>query len=60
MLWLRENADWFFSGLGVAIISGIAFVIRQVFYKSNSGQSQNTSGGSKAIQAGRDVKIDKK
>lgn len=60
MDWFKENADWFFSGVGVALLSCIGFILRRFLSSSEASQSQKVSNNSHAIQAGRDVKIDKK
>ncbi|MCE1273400.1 MAG: hypothetical protein LWW75_02605 [Chlorobiales bacterium] len=55
MDWIIQNAEWVFSGIGVAVITGIASLI---FKKkgASSKQSIRSGAGSTNFQAGQDIK----
>lgn len=54
--YIRDNANWIFSGIGITALTAIAYFIR-LWFKRNSAQEQKISGGSTGIQAGRDINI---
>lgn len=54
--YLKSNAEWIFSGIGVSALAVLAYLLRMAF-KRQTSQKQTVAGGSSAIQAGRDVKI---
>ena len=54
--YLRGNAEWIFSGIGVSVLASLIYLLRTAF-KRPASQKQTVAGGSSAIQAGRDVKI---
>lgn len=58
MNWLNRNKTWIFSGIGVALITGL---ISLLFSNGTNGQATNKKtmiqNGGKNIQAGRDVHI---
>ena len=56
IVWVKNNKEWLFSGVGLVIIS----VIGRIMYKNRQTElSQKIRSGknSQNIQAGRDVKI---
>lgn len=54
--YILNNKEWIFGGIGVVVLGGIIKLILQ-FFKRRDRQFQVTTGGSTAIQAGRDVNI---
>lgn len=58
-IWVTQNKTWFFSGLGVFLLSGILLIIRQLFFKTKSNssitQSQTVNEALISNQAGRDI-----
>jgi len=56
--WLRKNKTWVFSGIGVALITGLTSLF---FSNGTNGQATNQNimiqDGNKNIQAGRDVHV---
>lgn len=59
--WLIENKEWIFSGVGVAVITGVIALVRRLFTHNASPSSMEQSGGhgSTNYQAGRDMTIHK-
>ena len=57
MTWFIENKEWFFSGVGIFIIS----VIGSIFFKNKPTKKQIQKSGSNSTnyQAGGDIKIKK-
>ena len=56
--WLVNNKEWFFSGVGVLILTWLgAWLFHR---KKELGQSQSSGPNSINIQAGNDVKIGSK
>lgn len=53
---LGEHYQWFFSGAGIFLASGLFALFKR---KQSAGQNQNVKNGN-AIQVGRDVKINGK
>ena len=53
---IRTNKEWIFSGIGVAVISFIAYLLKTKSPK----QHQRGGRGSTNIQAGRDISINKR
>jgi hypothetical protein len=51
--YIRSNAPWIFSGIGVAIL-GFIF---SIFRKRSVSQKQKTTNGSLGIQAGNDINL---
>jgi len=53
--WIESNIPWIFSGIGV-------FIVGLFIYKKNNKNSnkQTIKNNSSGIQAGRNVKINKK
>lgn len=60
--WIDQNKDWFFEGLGVAVLSGIAWAMWTLFFKGtgNPTQTINSGNNSTNIQVGQDLKIREK
>ncbi|WP_339465834.1 hypothetical protein [Pseudomonas sp. EA_65y_Pfl2_P74] len=54
LTYLIENKEWIFSGIGVFAIS--FFIVRK---RKDRTMYQKSGDGSKNLQAGRDIKIDK-
>lgn len=54
--YLKENATWIFSGIGVTALTVLYFLVRG-FFKKESSQKQVVSGHSVGVQAGRDVNV---
>lgn len=58
--WIIENKEWVFSGVGVALISGIIWMIKAKRVRSKTcasvKQHQRSGSNSTNIQAARDVK----
>lgn len=55
--YIRDNASWIFSGLGVSLLTGLWVLIRARFTKRTATQKQRIGSGAVGIQAGRDVKL---
>lgn len=57
--WIDKNKDWLFDGLGVAVLSGIAWALWALFFKGkeNPTQTINSGNNSTNIQVGQDLKI---
>ena len=56
MEWVKNNKEWLFSGIGLAVL----LMIGRVIYKGRqSGSDQKICSGSNStnIQAGHDIKI---
>ena len=53
--YLYDNKEWIFSGVGIAIFSGAALLLKKVISGKNSAQSQNITGDGTGYQAGRDI-----
>jgi hypothetical protein len=55
MDWIIQNTGWVFSGIGVAVITGI---ISLIFKKKEASAKQTirSGAGSTNYQAGRDIK----
>lgn len=54
LVWLSENKEWVFSGVGIFIISTLI----TLFVKSNNKkQVQKVGNNSTAIQVGRDLRV---
>jgi hypothetical protein len=55
--WILESKEWIFSGMGVAIISGVIALI----WRRRGGVNQNQTSGANStnIQAARDVNLTK-
>ena len=54
--YIRTNTEWIFSGIGVAVISLVAYL----FKRRSSKQYQRGGRDSTNIQAGRDININKR
>lgn len=52
--WITANSHWLFSGIGVFVLSCLAWLFRS----KRSLQKQSSGPNSVNIQAGGDVKID--
>lgn len=57
MDWIKDNLSWIFSGVGIVLFTGVGYVIKRLFGRTESGQSQTANRDSVAIQAGRDVHV---
>ena len=55
MQWILDNKEWFFSGIGIFVISGILKLISKK--KSITKQSQKSGAKSINYQAGGDIHI---
>lgn len=56
--WLIKNKEWFFSGIGVALLS---WLVAWIFHRKNElGQSQSSGSNSVNLQAGNDINIGSK
>jgi hypothetical protein len=55
VVWIVNNKEWLFGGVGVAVISGIMTLV----WRYRTGSSQNQKGGvnSTNVQAGRDISL---
>lgn len=53
--WFTANKEWFFSGIGVVLISGIIALFLKK--KKDHSQNQEVSDNSIGIQAGGDINI---
>ena len=59
LTWLKTNAEWFFSGLGVLLVSGLGLIFMRIFSrKEEKAQSQIVSNKSIGIQAGCNVNME--
>ncbi|WP_040474524.1 hypothetical protein [Marinobacter algicola] len=54
--YIKENATWIFSGIGVTALTVLFFFLRGLFKKEHP-QKQKVSGSSVGIQAGRDANV---
>lgn len=45
MSWIWENREWLFSGVAVALISGIVAAVLRLRHQSGTGHHQRQSGG---------------
>lgn len=58
MNWISENREWLFSGLGGAVVMGIAgFLFKRKRDKVELSQSIKTGDNSTNIQGGNDVNV---
>lgn len=55
--WLLKNKEWLFSGVGVALVAPLVWLLRR---KDGVGQRQSSGSKSVNIQAARDVHIGSK
>ena len=44
IIWVNENKEWFFSGIGVTIVTLIFAAIRKVFCKKKQEKKQAHTG----------------
>jgi len=58
LLWLDTNKQWFFEGLGVALIVGLGSILYSRSQARGAKQNQRSGDGSTNIQAGGNVHID--
>lgn len=58
--YLSDNASWIFSGIGILVFSGIAWLIRYFFSNNSKTQSQTVSGDGRGYQAGGNININEK
>ena len=56
--WISENKSWLFDGLGVAIVSAVAWLIF-IKDKSTTSQKQKSGNNSVNIQANGNIDITK-
>ena len=55
--WLNANKEWVFSGVGVAILTGVAAVLLK---KRSLSQNQQSGNNSMNIQAGGNINLNAK
>lgn len=55
--WIKENKEWLFSGLGVALLTLIVAFVRRRAGDLSRAQHQSGGTGSQNMQAGRDINI---
>lgn len=58
--YLKENASWIFSGIGVLAISGIVSILKYRSNKASNNQSQTVSGSGTGYQAGGNINYNEK
>ena len=40
--WINDNKEWFFSGVGVVLITSFGAIIKKIFFKKNNSDAQET------------------
>ena len=58
MEWIKENYEWLFGGLGVAVLGWLGAFLLSRFKKSKAQQTQSSGKNSNSVQAGRDAHVD--
>jgi hypothetical protein len=54
--YVKDNAEWIFSGIGVSVLAAIVYLVRSTL-KRQSSQRQSVDRRSTGIQAGGNVEI---
>jgi hypothetical protein len=59
--WIWNNRQWVFSGVGVALVTAIAYTLRRYLSPTDGPRQQSQASGAHSVnvQAGRDVTIGK-
>jgi hypothetical protein len=55
--WLIANKEWVFSGVGVAALAGLVGLLYRRARSAAPGLEQHAAGGSRNLQAGRDINV---
>ncbi len=61
LMYLNENKDWIFSGIGIVIVTGIIGIFKSKKNKKSEKKTQENiqiiNNGSNNNQAGRDINV---
>lgn len=57
MNWIIENADWMFSGIGVAILGALVGLFVKKKLNDKNSQTINAGNNSTNIQGGENVSV---
>lgn len=47
--WINDNKEWFFSGIGVVLITTLGTIIKKLFFKKKSNDTSKTVIKQKSI-----------
>lgn len=61
LMYLNENKDWIFSGIGIVIVTGVIGIFKSKKNKKSEKKTQENiqiiNNGSNNNQAGRDINV---
>lgn len=57
MKWIIENADWVFSGIGIAILTVLGGLFRKKKLDNKNSQTINSGNNSNNIQGGGNINV---